>query len=97
MNELAAGLPEAAERKEFALGREARLFAKFALRCGEQIFSGCNEPLRDRPRARILLHPERPAGMDQEELGGAALLPEQEEPRADIFHGGRLPDKIRFS
>jgi hypothetical protein len=68
-DDLAAGQAEIAERHHLALGRrQPQLLGKLAPRGGEQRFAVLDQPLGDRPRAGILLRPERAAGMEQQYL-----------------------------
>src|SRR5260370_5542637 len=71
---LAAGLAHLAQRAELALGPDPGLLLELAHGDRERILAGRIFALGDRPGARILLGPERPAGMDQQH-GPAVRIP----------------------
>lgn len=68
----AAGLLDRGQGVEIAGKRCAGLLGEFADRGGKLLFAGVRLALRDRPDARVLLLPERSAGMDEEHLGSGA-------------------------
>src|SRR5262249_35017755 len=72
----AARLAKGTEEGKVALLQRPRLLLEFPPRCGERFLPGLVEALRDRPRAVILLRPERTSGMDEQDLRfgpGAAI------------------------
>src|SRR5215211_948887 len=82
MHGLAAFLLDRVERHELAIGHEAGLLGELAPRAGEEI-ARFHQPLRDRPRAGILLCPERTARMREQYLQ-AVLEPVGEDSSADV-------------
>src|SRR5689334_10897468 len=68
VDDLARFLAHRRERDEFALELQARLLPQLALRRGERILHFPDLALRDSPRARVLLRPERSARMREQDL-----------------------------
>ena len=82
VHQLAARLPARAERDEFARGHDAGLLLELAPRGRERVLVGRELALRDRPRAKVALGPERAAGMHQKHLGRAAAATKHQQTRA---------------
>lgn len=68
VDDLVALLLQFTEGDEVAVDGVAGLFVEFAPRGGQRVFIGVVEALGDRPNAVVLLLPERPAGVGEEEL-----------------------------
>src|SRR5262249_54958323 len=90
---LSSRLLEAAEIEECSYGAEAGLLFEFALSGGEWIFVALKDSLRDRPGAVVLLGPERPARMHQQELGLRRATAEHQNACAVLRHGVSRKDK----
>src|SRR5205085_6564078 len=67
-----AFLPDGRERDEVAFDSEPRFLEQLATRGHEWILELADLALRDAPRARVLLRPERAAGMGEQHLELAA-------------------------
>src|ERR1700735_5782747 len=74
------------EVEELALDRHAGLFEKFALRGCEQVFPFVRQTLGNRPGAKVLLRPERTAGMDEHYLQIRRSSSKQQNACADLRH-----------
>src|SRR5207247_8247019 len=85
-HDLAPGLHEVAERQAFALRARAGLLFEFALRHGERILGFGIFSLRDRPRAGILLGPERAAGVHEQNLEPGIAPPIEENSGTALGH-----------
>src|SRR5262249_4451866 len=72
-----------AEIEKLALDRRPGLLVEFASRGPQQVLVRVGESLRDRPRAQILLRPERPARMDEHDFQARWGLTVEEDARAD--------------
>jgi hypothetical protein len=68
VDQLAAFLPDCAERDEWAGRFEAGFLLEFANRGGQRIFAGGDLAFGNRPRAGVFLGPVRPAGVNKENL-----------------------------
>ena len=68
VDDLAAFLLDRRKREELARGGQIRLLGEFSPRRGEQIGAGFGEALGDRPHPVVLLGPERPARMREQDF-----------------------------
>jgi hypothetical protein len=87
VHDLAAGLPDGRQGTKFAVDLGARFLAEFPAGVSQEVDIGRDFALRDRPRAKVFLGPERAAGMDQEHLDAAPLAPIEQKAGADFGHG----------
>src|SRR5215207_503279 len=83
---LAARLRGLAERLERGFDRHAQLLLELPPGGGFGVLAFHILPLRNRPGARVLLRPERPAGMDKKHLQRAVLAFVEEHPGAFDGH-----------
>src|ERR1044071_5360074 len=85
---LAAGLPEASKRDEFAFRNAARLLLKFAAGGCKRLFSVFVETLGNGPGAVILLGPERAAGGRTQKLRPGGRPAKHQNACAPLGHHG---------
>src|SRR5262249_19404385 len=89
-DDLAAALHDLAERKELALPGRAGFLLDLALGHRERVLAGDIFAFRDRPGAEILLRPERPARMHQQQLEAGAAPAVEQDAGAALGHYRRL-------
>ncbi len=79
--------------------REVRFFGEFAPSSGQKVGAGLGKTFRDRPRAVVLLGPERAARMGEQDFQ-CAFAPERQKTGTDVSpaaHRAHLPYKLRLS
>jgi hypothetical protein len=78
MNDLASQLSRFAKRQRLGAWPVTRLFREFALCSGQGCFAFCDQAFWNRPRSQVLVPPERPAGMTQQDFDTIVLMPIEE-------------------
>ena len=82
VNDLAPRLPGFAERHYIAARTVTRLFRKLSLCRGKGSFIRRDQSFWNRPRSKVLLAPERPSGVTEQDFDVVAPSPIEEEARA---------------
>src|SRR5581483_446106 len=76
-------LLDEAERNEWSRGDEARFFVELASSRVEKLFAFVDGAFRDRPRSRVALGPERPAGVREKDIDRALSTAKEKDSGAD--------------
>jgi hypothetical protein len=83
---LAATLPDLAQSPEGLSGGSAEFFLEFAPCHFHRILAWLDFTFRNRPSARVLVAPERPAGMHEQDLDSFPRPSVHEDARARRWH-----------